>query len=192
MPKDVAFTRISKNISMDVKRMRNLLRVIETDPKRYQGFFENPAPHLQEFGIDLEKYGSEGVPPDKLQEEIVMMARQAVEKSLMDRLKPIIDMVAATSYSQSTSSSYEYNFDHSSSSDYKYESHTGTSRGTFSETKSQSATDTDTSFSGFSALRLMELLQGPMINDIAIDKLLSRMEKTLDYAAMKSSVKTIE
>lgn len=189
MTKKKSYNRISKDISLDVRRMRNLLKAIETYPERYEKFLKNPAQDLLEFGIDLDGYASEGIPAEEIQNEITSMARQAVELSIMERLRPIIDMVANTSFSQNTETSYEYNFDHSSHTDYKYESHTGTERGTFSETSTGSATDSDAHFSGFSPTKFMELLQGPLINELALDRMLSQMEKTLDYAAMKSSRK---
>jgi hypothetical protein len=185
MTKDTSSKRIAKDIGVDVSRMRKLLSAIEDDPKRYEAFFENPKQDLLEFGIDIERYGSEEMPPDKIEKEIVSMARQAVEQSIMERLRPILEMVAATSFSQSTETSYEYNFDNSSETDYKYESHTGTERGTFSETSTGSATDRDTSFSGLSPSKLADLLHGPLINELAIERMLSQMEKTLDHAVMK-------
>ncbi len=186
MTKETVSKRISKDISLDVKRMKNLLTIIENNPDRYDKFLKSPTQDLLEFGIDLERYASKKMPSKEIEYEITTMARQAVEKSLMERLRPIIDMVAATSYSQSTETSYEYNFDNSSSTDYKYESHTGTERGTFSETSRGSATDSDTRFSGFSTSTLVELLRGPLINELALDRMLAQMEKTLDYAAIKS------
>lgn len=188
MTENISKTRISKDIGLDVRRMRNLIRVIEADPKHYDKFLEDPSKDLIEFGIDLKKYASEKIPQEMIEKDIVFMARQAIENSTMERLKPIIEMVAATSYSQNTETSYEYNFDNSSSTDYKYESHTGTERGTFSETSTGSAIESDTGFSGFSPLKLVDLLQGPLINELAVEKMLSQMEKTLDYAVMKSGL----
>jgi hypothetical protein len=181
--------RISRNISIDVKRMRNLLRVVEDEPKIHEQFLTKPKEMLSEFGIDLKRYASREVKEDFLVAEISKILNQVIEGSIMDRIRSLIDIYGATSFSSNTESSYEYNFDNSSSSDYKYESHTGTERGTFSETSTGSATDHDTTFRGFSPLKMREILQGPLINEVAVENILLQMEKTLDYAETKAKIK---
>lgn len=186
MPRDISPKKISKDISLDIERMRKLLGTIENDPRRYDRFLENPAVNLREFDIDLNKYSSKKVRPEEIESEIIAIARETVEKGLMDRLRPIFEMIANTSYRSNTNTSYEYNFDNSSHSDYKYESHTGTERGTFSETSTGSAINTDTSFSSFSAMKIYEYLQGPMIDQVIIENVLNQVEKTLNQAAMRT------
>lgn len=180
--------RISKDISLDVKRLRNMLSAIESEPERYECVLENPKEQLLEFGIDIEDYGSDVLPPESIVDEILVMIQQVVEGGLLERIMSLVKVVEATSYSQRTETSYEYNFDNSSETDYKYESHTGTERGTCSETTTGKATSKDTTFGGLSPAVVSEMLRGPLISDLAIDQITTQVERTLHYAATKTEL----
>ena|GEM_PF-1997311 len=180
--------RISKDISLDVKRLRNMLSAIESEPERYDRVLENPKEQLLEFGIDVRDYGSEVLPPEMIVNEILVMIQQVVEGGLLERIKSLVKVVEATSYSQHTETSYEYNFDNSSETDYKYESHTGTERGTCSETTTGKATSKDTTFGGLSPAVVSEMLRGPLISDLAINQITTQVERTLHYAATKTEL----
>jgi len=168
--------RISLSIGADVGKLGELLKSASADRTVLLRLLRQPSAELAKAGIPLDKYGKTGAEKARILHQVDGAITSIITGAIRAKLDGI---VASTSSQSSTSSSYEYNFDNSSSSEYKYESHTGTSRGTFSDSSTGSYTDTETGFTGLGMEGLENVLLGPLISPLVIQRIQVAFQKAV-------------
>jgi hypothetical protein len=180
---------MSRDIGADVKKLQEVLGMMERDPRYFDVLRETPEKIFKEYGLDLAGYVENREEEVMLTRELAVAITQGIDAELKRKTLALIDAVAATDYRQSTETSYEYNFDNSTKTDYKYESHTGTQRGTFSETKTGEATNTESSFHGLTPRVMQEILKGPLLREEALDRIMHNVQNSLAAAMHRGPIR---
>lgn len=172
--------RITIDMRSDINKMSEFLKSISEDRARYVRFTANPLEELATSGIDLSQYES----PNRTKHSIATDLANSVDIVVKNSLSNLMShgFVRDTSTHAFRETRFELNFDHSTSVQPMFEAHFDTTRGIFAEMERGTKSMMDRGFQGMAIEELETALVGPLINEKAMEMIISNVKATLQHA----------